>query len=378
MARSALLLLLILEAAGSSYLHPTASPILTPPLLLGKPLPTLPWHYPPAPLPPAPLLPRPSMPPPPLASTSKPLFEITATDAYERLLLRNFSKLHTHERSKVIEYFSTKLSSAWPKVLLVGMQKAGTSSLFDAMRQHPVICGPVSVKPMYNRFMPPIEFKEVHFFDHSDRYALGSEWYRLHFRCRLAMDGTPNYISAVNSTRRMLNFFPFHVRTAQKILVVLREPVARDLSNYNHDCHYHGLRTPYEDLCLSMLMQEQAGERTQLSKGLYAESLLRLAEVYPMRQILLLNFVSLIEQYSTVMKSVAAFVGVPNWFPSKLPKDNSFRKCVAHIPAAVCAPLRSFFNASNARLYEILEAAQRTGTAAREQPVFPRFPDVVC
>ena len=49
-----------------------------------------------------------------------------------------------------------------PDILIIGAQKAGTSWLKEQLRAHPGV------------FMPR---DEVHFFDHEDKYAKGSEWY---------------------------------------------------------------------------------------------------------------------------------------------------------------------------------------------------------
>src|SRR5262245_19881829 len=52
-----------------------------------------------------------------------------------------------------------------PELVILGAQKAGTTSLFNYLSQHP-------------RVRPPIK-KEVHYFDLN--YAKGLEWYQAHF-----------------------------------------------------------------------------------------------------------------------------------------------------------------------------------------------------
>ena len=53
-----------------------------------------------------------------------------------------------------------------PDFLIIGAQKAGTTSLHAYLTQHTSVVAPVT--------------KEVHFFDHE--YQRGSGWYRANFR----------------------------------------------------------------------------------------------------------------------------------------------------------------------------------------------------
>ena len=54
-----------------------------------------------------------------------------------------------------------------PNFLCVGAQKAGTTTLYDILKQHP------------NIYLPKV--KELHFFDKDDRYKLGLEWLTKYF-----------------------------------------------------------------------------------------------------------------------------------------------------------------------------------------------------
>ena len=66
---------------------------------------------------------------------------------------------------KILRYFS---KGGLPDFLIVGAQKAGTTSMFHYLNQHPQIIG------AYN--------KEVGFFSRDENYKKGNKWYRQFFK----------------------------------------------------------------------------------------------------------------------------------------------------------------------------------------------------
>ena len=102
-----------------------------------------------------------------------------------------------------------------PDFLIVGAMKAGTTSLSGNLKLHPKI------------FMPR---REVRFFD--QYWHQGVDWYRSHFRDGVGMirgEKTPEYMRVRRYMVRMRRVVP-----DAKIIVLLREPVARLLSEMNH------------------------------------------------------------------------------------------------------------------------------------------------
>ena len=105
-----------------------------------------------------------------------------------------------------------------PDFVVVGAQKAGTTSLYRMLRKHPQIHMPRT--------------KELHFFDvHWDRASSGTptssrpgrwEWRR--------GEATPYYLYRPMVRERMLQVLP-----KARIVVILRNPVDRAYSHYWHD-----------------------------------------------------------------------------------------------------------------------------------------------
>jgi len=136
----------------------------------------------------------------------------------------NNNKVHHHTPQTSLPHL--------PNILLVGAQKAGTSAVASWL--------------FNNGICRSLNGKEVHFFDHKEKYKLGSDYYIKQFQhCNmggLSMDATPNTLifpEKVHKTYTEVynaSSTPSHEEQLQrlKIIVILREPISRQLSRYNH------------------------------------------------------------------------------------------------------------------------------------------------
>ncbi|MBN3958895.1 MAG: sulfotransferase domain-containing protein [Nostoc sp. NMS8] len=98
------------------------------------------------------------------------------------------------------------------------MGKAGTSSLYYYLYQHPQIL--------------PASDKELHFFN--KYFDLGVDWYLAHFpplpveEGFLTGEATPWYLGSYEVEKRVFQLFP-----KIKLIAILRNPVTRAISQYN-------------------------------------------------------------------------------------------------------------------------------------------------
>src|SRR5262245_42743754 len=105
-----------------------------------------------------------------------------------------------------------------PDLLVIGAQRCGTSSLYRYLGRHPDVT--------------PSLRKEVEYF--SRRFDRGERWYRAHFalangRSRLAFEATPDYLFHPFAAQRAAGVVP-----GARLVVMLREPIARAWSHYHH------------------------------------------------------------------------------------------------------------------------------------------------
>lgn len=102
--------------------------------------------------------------------------------------------------------------------LITGVMKGGTTILYDFLSLHPEI----------NKSLK----KEIHYF--SLNYELGDSWYESHFLNNGLLNGeaSPTYfdLATTKLIPSMINRHNPHC----KIIVILRDPVERAISHFNH------------------------------------------------------------------------------------------------------------------------------------------------
>lgn len=185
----------------------------------------------------------------------------------------------------------------------LGVQKAGTSTLHDILRQHTQI------------YLP--EMKEAHFFDVSERYVKGLEWLKKTFFSNYAGQQcvgafTPEYLYVEEVPERIYKTLGNDL----KFIVVLRHPVDRAVSHYNmihrRGMEIHDFFTAIKDEQTVIKRSESANlDYSYMSRGYYAEQIKRYFEIFPRENFLFLEFkthvVNNIEQTAEMIQN---FLGV--------------------------------------------------------------------
>ncbi|KAF7265797.1 hypothetical protein GWI33_020872 [Rhynchophorus ferrugineus] len=117
-----------------------------------------------------------------------------------------------------------------PSALIIGVKKGGTRALLEFIRIHP------DVRAARN---------EVHFFDKN--YHKGFQWYRDHMpptlEGQLTIEKTPSYFITKEAPRRVQMMNP-----SMKLLVVVRDPVTRAISDYTQAISKKPDMKPFESL----------------------------------------------------------------------------------------------------------------------------------
>lgn len=222
-----------------------------------------------------------------------------------------------------------------PDFLGIGVQKGGTTTLQRLLEQHP------------GAWLPPT--KELHFF--SLHHHRGEAWYRRPFaearpeqRCG---EITPYYLFHPEAPARIQALLP-----RARLLVLLRDPVERALSQY-----FHSRRLGLEPLDLEEAFAAEkrrlAGaeavlaapggrhrshqEHSYLARSRYEQQLRRYEERFAPGQLLVLRSEALFADPQLVWRQVLAFLELE---PLALPADaealraNAGRGEVAAVPAA--------------------------------------------
>ena len=205
---------------------------------------------------------------------------------------------------------STSSIRKLPDFIIVGVQKGGTTSLFNDLKNHP------NIKLNNN--------KEVHFFDR--HYAKGIYWYRSWFPFkydkRITGEATPSYIFYPNVIKRIQVHLP-----KIKLIVLLRDPVYRAYSHYQMEKRKHREYLSFEEainhenLNLSSLYNKVLKEdkntvnyelinKSYLRRGIYAEQIKNLFRYYDKSKIMIIESKNFKKNKLNVLNEICEFLGV--------------------------------------------------------------------
>jgi hypothetical protein len=205
-----------------------------------------------------------------------------------------------------------------PDALIIGAQKCGTSSLFHYLAEHPAINAGSR--------------KEIHYFDLCHSY--GAPWYKGQFnrrQDRLAIDATPYYLFHPLAPQRAARLVP-----DAKLIVLLREPVSRAFSHYQHERAKGRERLSFEDaiaaesqrigdidkaLAEGRIATSQAHQHfSYFRRGLYADQIERWHAWYSPEHFLFLRAEDLFAAPQQAFEQTCLFLGIA---PIRLANTNA-------------------------------------------------------
>ncbi|MQA93421.1 MAG: sulfotransferase [Streptosporangiales bacterium] len=209
-----------------------------------------------------------------------------------------------------------------PAFLIVGAQRAGTTSLFKALIQHRHV------------LRPPLH-KGVHYFD-TDHHR-GMAWYRGHF----PLLRTARRIEAATGTAPVTGesspYYMFHPLAAEriardlpgvKVIVALRDPVERAYSAFTHE-RARGFE-PEADFARALALEEErlAGQAERLAadpaarsmahqhngyraRGRYIEQLERLERIFTRERMFVVQSEDFFSEPEPIFADLERFLGIP-------------------------------------------------------------------
>ena len=238
-----------------------------------------------------------------------------------------------------------------PDFLVIGAQKAGTTALYAYLRWHPGITGP--------------SWKEVSFFDR--HWWRGEAWYRGQFplrsRGKLVGEASPSYLFHPLAPERARVMVP-----DAKLVALLREPVARAYSQYQHEVSLGREPLSFED-AIAAEEGRTAGEverlvadpkafsrawwdHTYVARGRYAEQLERWLAVFPREQLLVVRTEDLGERPAETYASILSFLDAAPHVLERYPRV--FERDYAPMRPETRAALATTFAEPNRRLEALL------------------------
>ena len=226
-----------------------------------------------------------------------------------------------------------------PDFLGIGTQKGGTTSLQKALEQHP------------NVFLP--RSKELHYFTLLS--SQGVAWYEAQFAAATATQQcgeiTPYYLFHPEAPRRIHALVP-----EVRLIVLLRDPVERVLSQY-----FHARRLGFEPLDLEAALAAEPGrlagseqrlaapgssdfshqKHSYVARSRYEQHLARYEALFAPRQLLVLRSEDLFAEPARIWQQIQSFLGLaPIALPAPLERANAGQGEAAAVNPAIRARLR--------------------------------------
>ncbi|MBF8188856.1 sulfotransferase domain-containing protein [Nonomuraea sp. K274] len=247
-----------------------------------------------------------------------------------------------------------------PSFLIAGGQRCGTTSLYRALAQHPLL-------------LKPVLHKGVHYFDVG--YGHGLSWYQGHFPLRVGAALATHRYGAPAQAFESSPYYLFHPLAGEriaaelpgvKLIVLVRDPVERARSAHAHELA-RGFETESNfEYAIELEARRLAGaekmlresplsvhhshrHHAYLARGRYADQLDRLEPLIGRDRILVLDSHRFFGEPETVYDRVLEFLEVPHLGYPAFERHNG-RPGPRRVSRELAQVLRDHFEAYDARL----------------------------
>lgn len=261
--------------------------------------------------------------------------------------LRNSSyKNMSRSHPEIVRKYWDETRPIPPDFIIIGTQKGGTTSLYRYLEKHPQIVGCIK--------------KETHFWNL--HFRRGLDWYLSHFP-HLSPEAdirtgeaTPNYLEIPEVPHRLFRAFP-----QVKLIVLLRNPIHRSISQYHHWVRLMQESRTLEEAMTSELNLLQKGTKQEIAtspspryiqRGLYLYFLQNWMSVFPRSQFLILPSEEFYQSPRDTFAKVLDFLELPPYQLAEYSCHN--RGHYAPTETDIYAQLRDYFRPHNRRLQEFL------------------------
>lgn len=227
-----------------------------------------------------------------------------------------------------------------PDFIIIGAQKAGTSSLYYYLSQHPAI--------------RMSALKETHYYNYHILRGRNLSWYRSFFplkikaRNTLTGEASPYYLFDPDVPARIKRDLP-----NIKLIALFRNPIDRAYSAYNmnkRQARRPDFPTFEEAIANFDTSSEQS--RLYLYRGRYAEHIKPWLTNFSREQLLCMKSEDLFQDPKSALEAVYTFLGVAKSYPPDMQAQEV--GSYSEMPEKTRRELEEYFNPVNDELVELL------------------------
>ncbi|XP_059509883.1 heparan sulfate glucosamine 3-O-sulfotransferase 3A1-like [Stegostoma tigrinum] len=257
-----------------------------------------------------------------------------------------------------ISVFNSFGTQKFPQAVIIGVKKGGTRALLEFLRIHPDVRA-VGAEP--------------HFFDRN--YERGLNWYRnlmpRTLEGQITMEKTPSYFVTKEAPKRI-----FSMSKETKLIVVVRNPVTRAISDYTQTLSKNPGVPNFQMLTFKNMSTGLIDTSwSAIRIGIYAKHLENWLQYFPLSKILFVSGERLVTDPAGEMGRVQDFLGLKRvitdkhfyfnetkGFPClKKPEGSSRPRCLGKskgrthpkIDVDVVLRLKDFYRPFNLKFYQM-------------------------
>lgn len=260
--------------------------------------------------------------------------------------------MKTAKKLAFIPRMLTASQRSLPDFIVIGAQKGGSSALYKFICAHPKV---------ERAFV-----KEPHYF--SGQYTEKSlKWYKAQFPIKkegiLVGEASPSYCTHPLAPKRIKETVP-----NTKLILIVRNPVERAISNYFHSVNYGVEDLAIEDAFNRPMadfeseyakMENSEGYHSKLyhrhayiHKGHYAFHLKKWFEHFNKKQLLIVENAHLLETPERVYQEVLEFLGLETFTPNAFQKHNVGK--TKQVSPELLNTLQAHFKEPNRAFFELI------------------------
>ena len=229
-----------------------------------------------------------------------------------------------------------------PQLIGLGTQKGGTSTLNNMLRLH-------------KRFNLPTK-KEIHYF--SQHWDQSLQWYKNYYKdstdTKINVDITPYYLFHPEAASRIQMVVP-----DAKLIVLLRDPVERTISQY-----FHAKRLGFEELSImDAIAQEEIRmkenysyshqKHSYIGRSKYIKQLERYEALFKKSQLLIIKSEDYFKNPRDIWQKIEVFMDIePEKFPNNIKKANEGKGESLHVDYKIKEYLREIFRETKQKVKE--------------------------
>lgn len=248
-----------------------------------------------------------------------------------------------------------------PSFIIIGAQRCGTTSLYDYLSHHPQII--------------PSPVKELFYFD--DYYQRPIEWYKSFFPTQKQREKLERDLVASVITGEASPSYFFHPYAAKriketlpqiKLILVLRDPIERAYSHYNHIKRLNREPLSFEEALAKEVERitpdieklakdefykaDQRRDYSYLTRGYYAKQLTEWYKYFPKEQLLVVQSEEFYRETPRVYNEIVEYLGLNSYTLPVFEAKNALK--YAKMAPETKEKLKAYFAPKNEELYELL------------------------